>query len=70
MKKSKKIELKFNKLNVSSLQNIVGGKASLVDVGWYTDACNSNSQSCTSQNTKFTDIVSCCGACSPTNMKC
>lgn len=70
MKNPKKNELKFKKLNVSNLQNIVGGNMEFLSADYHTDACNSSSESCSSMNTRFTRIVSCCGSCSPSNQKC
>ena len=70
MKNSKKTELNFTKLKVSNLQNIVGGRSQELTDAWHTDACNSHSERCSSQNTRFTAVVSCCSSCPTTNMKC
>ncbi len=62
MKKVKKSkELSLNKLNVSNLQRVVGG---LMDYSTSRGIdCNSTTQTCNSQSTRFTDIASCCSAC-------
>jgi hypothetical protein len=64
---------KLKKINVTAMQNINGGRKaeSLMSADdWTTDACNSSSERCSSSNTHFTAIVSCCSACKPTNQKC